>query len=119
MSAGWVFFGLSAAPVLLLTLAALDAHFSIQRSIRIASKAHCPRCGSLLGRTAVLAGKDRYWSSVSEWVKQNPGLRYRLADPEWEIVCPTCGVTLAFSPVTNRTSETARLTQKLPPAIED
>jgi len=73
----------------------------------------------MLGRTAVLAAKDRYSSSISEWMKQNPGLRVRLEAPEWEIECPTCGVTVSFFPVANRTSETAKLTQKASPVIGD
>src|SRR4029077_4448145 len=63
--------------------------FSLRRSIHLASLTLCPECGTVVGRAAVLAGKEAFAKQMEEAQKEHPNIKFRTI-AEWAICCPRC-----------------------------
>jgi hypothetical protein len=99
-----VLWSLLAIPFLLLLLvlaAAVIGQYSLRRSIKTASTSVCPKCGSIVGRYAVLIAKEAYAQKVREIMQQHPGVKFRHI-AEWQIECPRCKFKFYFYPIRNK-----------------
>ena len=108
----WTLVSIPLLLVLLVLVAAMFGAYSFRQSIRFASLSACPRCGKVLGRSAVLAAKDAFSKKMDEMRKQHPGLKLRIV-AEWEISCPSCGSIIYFYPGSNKSETQSRFAKSV------
>lgn len=85
--------------------------YSVRRSIQVASLTPCPKCGTVIGKDAVLAAKAASSRKMAEARKLHPNIKFRtIAD--WQISCPHCGATFYFYPVSNTMEMNSRFAQR-------
>lgn len=73
-----------------------------RRAINFLAGCACPRCGQTIGNDAVVAASEAYARKVQEMFEdaRRRGIKLRLADPQWEMRCPNCGLQFIFYPNT-------------------
>ena len=100
----FLLWGLVAIPFVLLLVvvaAAAFGQYGLRKAIKTASTSPCPKCGSIVGRDAILAAKAAYGQKLREMIRHHPGLKFRKV-AEWQIQCPKCGFQFYFYPSSNR-----------------
>src|ERR1700733_7757557 len=102
--------GLVALPflLLLLVLAAIGyGQYSFQKTIKFAANSLCPKCGAVIGKAAILAGRGGFSKKVAAMMKERPGVKFRIV-AEWEMDCPQCGMKFYFYSAERKFETTSR-----------
>ena len=108
----WALIALLFLLILLVFAGAAFGHYSLQRAISVAANAPCPKCGSIVGRIAVLSGRERYAQKIQDMLKQHPGVKFRQI-AEWEVDCPHCGFRRFYYPGSKKFETTSIFTSRV------